>query len=602
MNVNLSPIGGVGAQFFDNDGNVLSGGLIYTYAAGTSTPATTYTTSNGSIAHSNPIVLDSAGRVPTGEIWLADGVNYKFVLKDSNDVLIATYDNISGINSNFVAFVNQQEIATATAGQTVFNLGINYQPGTNSLSVFVDGVNQYGPGAQYSYIETDSTTVTFNAGLHVGAEVKFTTSQQQGAGVGNATQITYDPPFTGAVAENVAAKLAQTVSVKDFGAVGDGVTDDTAAIQAALDSGSKTVVFPEATYKVTSSLMLNAAQCLLGVNWETSVLKFVPSSPSVLIKNKVGTDYNGIKNINVLCDTGTSNIAQFTSSYGNFFKDVTVSGQWASGILMNDTYVCEVDNVRTTGVEFKYAIVGVGTSNGMIIRRLHTSGFPLDASTANIGVLLEFGKDHVVDQCLFQGQTIGIYIAQATETLINAPYFENTLCNIKTGDNTRGAESAATTIVGGVFSEAYSTHTQYASRGPLIYTPRTGSLVLVNPGFENTGNAASSTGPWPILLTTTTSSIDISNLRHFGGTERNAVMRTASGASPSLTMTGSRYGSNNATEVLLKCDGAFGAQCYGLRVDSSGTVSTNSYVPSIVSGTVSSLIDSAAPSVVSLLL
>ncbi len=81
---------------------------------------------------------------------MTDGLIYKFVLKDSNDVTIATYDNISGINSNFVAFVNQQEIVTATAGQTVFNLGISYQPGTNSLSVFVDGVNQYGPGAQYA--------------------------------------------------------------------------------------------------------------------------------------------------------------------------------------------------------------------------------------------------------------------------------------------------------------------------------------------------------------------------------------------------------------------------------------------------------------------
>jgi hypothetical protein len=102
MAVNLSPVGGVAAQFFNNDGVPLSGGLIYTYVAGTSTPATTYTANNGSIAHSNPIVLDSAGRVPTGEIWLSDGLSYKFVLKDSTGALLATYDNIVGINSNFL--------------------------------------------------------------------------------------------------------------------------------------------------------------------------------------------------------------------------------------------------------------------------------------------------------------------------------------------------------------------------------------------------------------------------------------------------------------------------------------------------------------------
>lgn len=245
MAVNLSPVGGVAAQFFTSTGAVLTGGKLYTYAAGTTTPAVTYTTSQGNTAWTNPIVLDSAGRVSgSGEIWLTDGIIYKFVLKDSNDVLIATYDNITGINSNSVAYTNQQEIVTATAGQTVFTLPFSYQPATNSLSVFVDGVNQYGPSASYAYVETDANTVTFNSGLHVGAEVKFTTTQQQGAGAVDASQVTYDPPFTGSVATNVEAKLAQTVSVKDFGATGDGSTDDTAAIQAAINSLPSANVLP----------------------------------------------------------------------------------------------------------------------------------------------------------------------------------------------------------------------------------------------------------------------------------------------------------------------------------------------------------------------
>jgi len=94
MSVNLSLFAGAGWQFFDNNGVPLAGGLLYTYAAGTTTPQTTYTTSAGNIANSNPIVLDSAGRVPN-EIWLTSTLLYKFLLKTSVGTQIASYDNIA---------------------------------------------------------------------------------------------------------------------------------------------------------------------------------------------------------------------------------------------------------------------------------------------------------------------------------------------------------------------------------------------------------------------------------------------------------------------------------------------------------------------------
>jgi hypothetical protein len=163
-------VGGVAAQFFTNTGAVLTGGKLYTYLAGTTTPATTYTTSVGNVARTNPIILDAAGRVPgSGEIWLTDGIIYKFLLKDSTDVLIATYDNITGINSI------------------------------------------------------------------------------------NAENVTYDPPFTGGVATNVEAALAQTISVKDFGAVGNGIANDTAAFTAARNASGGKYLIPQGTYLVNAS-------------------------------------------------------------------------------------------------------------------------------------------------------------------------------------------------------------------------------------------------------------------------------------------------------------------------------------------------------------
>lgn len=97
MSVFLSSFAGVGAQFFDNNGNILSGGKLYTYTAGTTTPQATYTDSGGGTPNTNPIVLNAAGRTAQA-IWLTKGVAYKFVLKTSANVTIGTYDDVAGVN------------------------------------------------------------------------------------------------------------------------------------------------------------------------------------------------------------------------------------------------------------------------------------------------------------------------------------------------------------------------------------------------------------------------------------------------------------------------------------------------------------------------
>lgn len=112
MSVNLSPLGGAAAQFFTNNGVPLAGGFLYSYLAGTNTPAAVYTTSAGNVAHSNPIEFDSAGRVPSGEVWLTEGTSYKFILRDSANNLIGTYDDITGIQNN--VFVPDAELVVYT--------------------------------------------------------------------------------------------------------------------------------------------------------------------------------------------------------------------------------------------------------------------------------------------------------------------------------------------------------------------------------------------------------------------------------------------------------------------------------------------------------
>jgi len=102
-------------QYFDNDGNVLSGGSISTFIAGTATPLATYSDIGLTIQNANPIPLNSAGKPTSGAIFLVPGRSYKFVFKDSSGAtLLPTYDNISAIPGS-AAGVD----VTGTAGETL---------------------------------------------------------------------------------------------------------------------------------------------------------------------------------------------------------------------------------------------------------------------------------------------------------------------------------------------------------------------------------------------------------------------------------------------------------------------------------------------------
>ena len=148
------------------------------------------------------------------------------------------------------------EQKTATAGQTVFTLSNAYIPGTNTLQVYVNGLLATG-GTDYT--ETSSTVVTFVTGMAVWDELQFIVFGKN-VGTAVASNVSFTPAGTGAVATTVQSKLRQSVSVKDFGAVGDGVTDDTAAINAAIQyaktSAIKCVEVPSGNYKTSGSIVI----------------------------------------------------------------------------------------------------------------------------------------------------------------------------------------------------------------------------------------------------------------------------------------------------------------------------------------------------------
>jgi hypothetical protein len=193
MAVNLSPVAGAAAQFLDNAGNVLTGGKLYSYLAGTTTPEATYTTIAGNVFHTNPIILDASGRVPAGgEVWITTGTQYKFVLKDANEVLIATWDNVPG-----TTIIN--------AADVVFT-GFKGQVGVVEDLADDDGSDWIG-------------------------------FQQSG---------------TGAVARSAQDKMRDVTSVLDFGADPTGVASSVTAFQNAINStpnsGVQVIYVPSGTY------------------------------------------------------------------------------------------------------------------------------------------------------------------------------------------------------------------------------------------------------------------------------------------------------------------------------------------------------------------
>jgi hypothetical protein len=107
----LSPVGN--SPIVDSNGAPLSGGSIYTYLAGTSTPAATYTTSAGDVQQANPITLNANG-LPNSPIWLAPGVAMKLVITDEDDVALSpTFDNILGVNDPSGVTAQDQWVAFA---------------------------------------------------------------------------------------------------------------------------------------------------------------------------------------------------------------------------------------------------------------------------------------------------------------------------------------------------------------------------------------------------------------------------------------------------------------------------------------------------------
>jgi len=141
-------------QIFGTDGEPLVGGKIYTYAAGTSTPIATYTDYTAGTANTNPIILDSRGQA---NIWLLSTVSYKFIVRDANDVLLYTVDNIA-IPLDVNSFSSPPPIGDVTPNTGAFTTLTLTGTGASKLNV---GTTGQRPTAVTGMVRYNSTTAKF---------------------------------------------------------------------------------------------------------------------------------------------------------------------------------------------------------------------------------------------------------------------------------------------------------------------------------------------------------------------------------------------------------------------------------------------------------
>ena len=199
-----------------------------------------------------------------------------------------------------------------------------------------------------------------------------------------AGMITYKSDGTGAVVRTIKDKLGETVSVKDFGAVGDGVTDDTAAIQAAFATG-KNIGFPKGTYNVNGSLVVGSLQCVFAYN---AVIVWTGDSSTPLFTKGTGEAsyikgglYTGAPSA-WLEATGASYDPSSISDYARFeVQDVQVSG---AGIFINALNaarfkVSNSKSVTTNGFNCYGKIVEVKISDCVIFGTGAASSYGIKA-------------------------------------------------------------------------------------------------------------------------------------------------------------------------------------------------------------------------------
>lgn len=307
-------------SFTDAAGKPLVGGKVYTYDAGTSSPRPTYQDAAGTATNTNPVVLDARGEATI--FWSGA---YKVVLKDAAENVIWSLDNVRTVGASDVPADDgaSGSLWTTVAGFIAFLL--------SSLGASVIGFIQAGVGA---------------------------------------------------IQRSVQDKLREQVSVKDFGAKGDGIANDANAIRKAIEHiisiGGGTVIFPAGIYKCTERIgtFINAQNVTL-------------SGYGAEIQNFAGVQVQGLMQFG---DATLDAFGMYSASTTTVNKLNILGIKFTSSNLFNGVVPGRWSDQQP---------ISINTAKDVLIRDCYFENW--DFAAINFGALC---RDALVDACTFYSSQV----------------------------------------------------------------------------------------------------------------------------------------------------------------------------------------------------
>src|SRR5574340_975875 len=221
---------------------------------------------------------------------------------------------------------------------------------------------------------------------------------------GDASAVAYTPAGTGAVTTTVQTKLRESRSVKDFGAVGDGVANDTAEIQAAVDAlaDGESLYFPKGTYLITTTITLNNKPLRLHGDGQGTILKFTGCNGLTINHDGAALDTNIVENMSlVTTNAGIYTGILFTGTTAAAYKvprlslrHLNLSGssvagasteEWLTAISLTEADSALLFDVSIKGKETAYVSGYTPATTGIYLN--NTTGTHIQAC--------EIGRAHV---------------------------------------------------------------------------------------------------------------------------------------------------------------------------------------------------------------